>query len=352
MKCLKTAALCLSFATPVGGAFAQEAAPQTQPTNQDTSGKAAAYAALGLEAAKSFEGYASLCNLDARMRNVNLPRKPRPQNAQAQSDRKNPERTGGRTREVSEPIGPVQVFDNLYFLGTGSVSSWLYGSEEGYILIDGLNTDEEAQKYIFDGMAQLGLDPKAITHILVTHAHGDHYGGADYVAQKLGLEVTMSAPDWDLAETLGVHPRFGPPPEKGRVVVDGDILKAGEARLSIYVTPGHTPGTISPVFELLDKGVSHMAMLWGGTGFNFGPNVQIFETYAESAQRMRDVALQENVGVYLSNHLGRDGSASLLRALSAGDQNARQGYMRGKEGLALFSVLENCALAQAERFSE
>ena len=61
----------------------------------------------------------------------------------------------------------------------------LHGTEEGYVLIDGLNTDEEAEQYIFGGMEALELDPAAIAMILLTHGHGDHYGGADYVTERL-----------------------------------------------------------------------------------------------------------------------------------------------------------------------
>lgn len=329
------------------------AAPATAQASDN--GAAQDFAARGMAAAAAFPGYASLCNLESRMRNVNLPRKPRA-NTGAQNPRsegQTRERPAGRAgggRPQAAPIAPVQVFDNLYFLGTGSVSSWLYGTADGYILIDGLNTDEEAEDYILGGMKALGLDPSAIEHLLVTHGHGDHYGGADYISEKLGIPVTMSAPDWDLVATLGVHPRFGPPPQKGLTVADGDVLQAGETTLTVHLTPGHTPGTISPVFELTDQGQPHKALIWGGTGFNFGPDVGIFETYAASAQKMRGIAEAQGVDVFLSNHTTRDGSGALLRALTSGGEASAQSFVRGKDGMALFAVLENCALAQAERF--
>ena len=304
-------------------------------------------AAKGVAAAEGgFEGYSSLCDLERRIRNVNVPRvrKPRPEGAPSNRSQRNGK--GVRLK----PIPPTQVFDNLWFLGTPQVTTWLYGSAEGYVLIDGLNTDEEAQKYVLDGMAQLGLDPNAIEMILVTHGHGDHYGGVDYLAEKLGVDIFMSQPDWDLVSTLGVHPRFGPPPASGGVVADGDVLRFGRSEVQVHITPGHTPGTVSPVFEVRDGDDRHMTMIWGGTGFNFGPDVGIFEQYADSASKIRAQAKEQAIAVFLSGHPGRDGTLPRLAALADRGAETSHPFVRGPSGLALFDVLENCALAQAARF--
>ncbi len=298
----------------------------------------------GIAASAAFPGYASLCNLDARIRDVNVPRDP---NAR----RSAPARSSGE-RPAPKPVPPTQVFDNLWFLGTPGVTAWLYGTEAGYILIDGLNTDEEAQDIIFGGMKTLGLDPSAIKAVLVTHGHGDHYGGADHIAETLGIDVLMSQQDWDLVERLGTHPRFGPPPRRGGTVGDGDVLRFGESTLAIHLTPGHTPGTVSPVFTVSDGADDHVAMLWGGTGFNFGPNRWMFETYADSAARMERISRAEGVDVILSGHPGRDGTLPRLDALQTRGAGDPHPFVRGDQSLDLFAVLENCALAQAARFAK
>ncbi len=310
------------------------------------------YVERGVSAAKAFPGYASLCNLATRMRNVNVPRR----SSSGESSRKlrsgKGERSGKRReRKTPDPLPPLQVFDNLYFLGTPGVSAWLYGTEDGYILIDGLNTDEEAEAYILGGMKTLGLSPSAIKHVLVTHGHGDHYGGADFIAETLGIDVMMTAADWDLVATLGTHPRFGPPPKRGTTVEDGQVLEFGTSMLTVHVSPGHTPGTISPIFELEDHGAAHVAMLWGGTGFNFGADVATYLTYAASARKMRAVSEAAGVDVFLSNHPSRDDSAGLMAAVDQRAEGEPHPFVRGKGGYPLFTVLEQCALAQAARFS-
>lgn len=309
---------------------------------------AATHAERGLSAATQWPGYASLCDLDSHMRNVNAPRTA--SDRQRTSEREH-RHQASRQEGDAAPLPPMQVFDNLYFLGNRSVSAWLYGDEDGYLLIDGLNTDEEAREDILGGMETLGLDPSAIEAVLVTHGHGDHYGGADYIAKQLDVEIMMTQADWNLVETLGEHPRFGPPPERGVIVSDGETLHFGDSTLDVHVTPGHTPGTISPIFTVYDHGTPHAAMLWGGTGFNFGPDVETFAAYATSAAKMRRLSVAAGVDVFLSNHAKRDGSIEMMEALAQRQPAEPHPFVRKHEGDALFTVLEQCALAQAERFS-
>ncbi|MCW4153867.1 MBL fold metallo-hydrolase [Halomonas sp. 18H] len=309
--------------------------------------EAATHAERGLSAATQWPGYASLCDLDSHMRNVNVARKTSDRHHTAEREHRN---EASRQEGNAAPLPPMKVFENLYFLGNRSVSAWLYGNEDGYLLIDGLNTDEEAQEDILGGMETLGLSPSAIKAVLVTHGHGDHYGGADYIAKQLDVDIMMTQPDWELVETLGEHPRFGPPPKRGATVSDGETLHFGNSSLNVHITPGHTPGTISPIFTVYDHGKPHAVMLWGGTGFNFGPDIETFETYADSAAKMRRLSGEAGVDVFISNHAKRDGTIEMMQALSQRHPEEPHPFVRGSEGDDLFTVLEQCALAQAERF--
>ena len=51
------------------------------------------------------------------------------------------------------------------------------------------------------------------------------------------------------------------------VVTDGEKLTLGGETLTLYITPGHTPGTVSVLIPVKDRGQPHVAALWGGTGF-------------------------------------------------------------------------------------
>ncbi len=303
------------------------------------------HAAAGRAAATDFPGLAGLCDLDMKIRMVDrlLRRSSKPKKAQTKQS---------ANKRRAAPIPPTQVFEDLYFLGTSRVSAWLYGTEDGYILIDALTSDEEAEEKILGGMRQLGLDPTKIRYLLVTHGHGDHFGGADFLAEKLSLRIAMSDEDWTLTERMPPHPRFGPAPKRDLTVSDGELLEAGGRALKINLTPGHTLGTISPTFTVHDNGAPHRVALWGGTGFNFGENPERFRIYAASATDFGRRVKNQKVDVFLSNHARRDNSDEKLTRLRARAEGAPHPFVMGDKVQAAFTVLSQCALAQAQRFSK
>ena len=321
------------------------AACATAQNHEDLHAHARLHAEKGIGKATYFPGYANLCDLEMTIRDVNLLKGgPR---ATRSTETQRPTRT--RTAQ-NRSLPAMKVFDNLYFVGNQAVSSWLLGTEAGYILIDAMNTEEEAESIIEAGILTLGLDPTAIEYLLITHAHGDHFGGFEYFRDTYNPRIVMSDTDWQLADKLAEHPRFGSPPERDYTVFDGDQLKTGETTLDVYVTNAHTAGTISPVFTVYDKGVPYRAMLWGGTGFNFGYDVDRMNSYAASARRMKEVAEKENVRVFISNHGRRDGSIEKMAALAKRGSGDPHPFVLGTEVLDVFDLLEQCALAQADRF--
>jgi metallo-beta-lactamase class B len=174
---------------------------------------------------------------------------------------------------INKPApAPGKAFDNLYFVGADWVSAWAIKTSAGIILIDALNNQAEAAALIEGGMRKLRLDPSQIKYVIVTHGHSDHYGGAPYLAQKYGARVVMSDPDWTVTETRleFATPIWGAPPKRDISVKDGDRITLGDTTLTLYLTPGHTLGTLSPVFDAQWNGEKHRVLLWGGTGFNFG----------------------------------------------------------------------------------
>jgi metallo-beta-lactamase class B len=238
----------------------------------------------------------------------------------------------------------------LYFVGNAGVSAWLVGTpEDGFVLFDALTSNEAAEQDIIGGMASLGLDPKDIKRFIISHGHGDHYGGHRYLVQTLGLPVEMSARDWELSSRLGTHPRFGPAPQEGLTIDDGEQIVLGDTIINLYVTSAHTPGTISPIITVYDGGEPHRAILWGGTGLNFGPDPRQLRDYAASASRLRELSTQQGVDIFLSNHPARDGSDERMRALLDRGEGGRHPFVMGTAALGVFDVLENCATAQAVR---
>ena len=114
---------------------------------------------------------------------------------------------GGRTRRRwrrrrrrTEPnwyAPPFKVFDNLYWLGTRQHSSWALQTSAGIIIID-TNFAWATEPEIIEGLTTLGLNPRDIKYVVISHAHGDHDQGAAELQKRFGAKVVMGAADWDV----------------------------------------------------------------------------------------------------------------------------------------------------------
>lgn len=250
------------------------------------------------------------------------------------------------TGSVGAP--PTRVFDNLYFVGSQGVSSWAVATTAGIILIDALNNAEEARTIIEPGLRALGLDPAEIRYVVVTHAHGDHYGGARHFAER-GARIVMSEIDWrELAgPTLQFdHPSWGRPPRRDIAVRDGHRLTLGDTSIELRVTRTHTPGTISPIIPVRDGARRHRVMLWGGTALNFGPIPERLQSYAAETERMRRIAARRGIEVFVSNHPGSDASRQRIQALGARAAGDPHPYVIGRERVdAVLARIAQCARA-------
>lgn len=194
---------------------------------------------------------------------------------------------------------PVKVFDNVYYLGEkmlhgGAPSAWAINTSEGIILIDAL-FDDSVQSVLLPGMKKMGLDPANIKYIILTHGHGDHINGAKFIQDTYKPRVVMGGPDWDSVER---NANFrGPKPTRDISGVDGQKITLGDTTITLYLTPGHTAGTLSMLIPVKDNGQSHVAALWGGTGMQFSP-----VEYGKSAERFREIAARAGADVIMSTH--------------------------------------------------
>src|SRR5688572_20885626 len=83
---------------------------------------------------------------------------------------------------------PYKVFDNLYWLGTRQHSSWALRTSEGLIIID-TNFAWATEPEIINGLTTLGLNPRDIKYVIISHAHGDHDQGAAELQKRYGAKV-------------------------------------------------------------------------------------------------------------------------------------------------------------------
>ncbi len=141
--------------------------------------------------------------------------------------------------------------------GLGPSSAYAIETPKGLVLVDsGLQTDAGPLKA---ELAKLGLDWKQIRAILLTHAHGDHTGGADHLRAATGAKIHAGRADAAVIRAGGpVEAIFGayemrdhrPHPTPVDVeLAGGEILDFGGDRFQALAAPGHTPGSTCYLLE-------------------------------------------------------------------------------------------------------
>lgn len=174
-------------------------------------------------------------------------------------------------------IQPIQLFDNLYFVGTTSVGAFIISTDEGLVMLDTGNDDEDVAMMVAD-MKKLGLNPADIKLIMISHEHFDHYGGVQYLKKNVcpQAKVAMSLVGWNMLQTVPLTgPYIGKRPKSVDIyLTDGMKIKVGHTIFEIISTPGHSPGCMSFIFPVTDHGESHVAGIMGGSA--------VFPTWTET----------------------------------------------------------------------
>lgn len=251
---------------------------------------------------------------------------------------------------------PARVFDNLYFVGGSVHSAWALVTSEGIIIIDTIYP-YNSEELIVGGLRRLGLDPADIRYVIISHAHGDHIGGAEMLQERYGARVVMGAADWDTVERYPNRYR-SMAPTRDIVATDGMEITLGNTTVTLWETPGHTEGTLSYTFTVLDDGRPVNVVYSGGTAFNFpnntpDPGIRNFQTYIDSQRHLAEQAARTGATVLLSNHSEFDNAVdkNLMlagwRSLNAlGAAAGPHPYVNGTESIArYFQVMQGCARA-------
>lgn len=200
------------------------------------------------------------------------------------------------------PLEPVKVFDNLYCFGTKSVVVWALKTSEGIILIDSMWDNNDA-KMVADNMKKVGLNPEDIKYVIISHGHGDHYGGAQYFKDHYKSKILISEVDNELMlnSNEGANGPRSPKAKADIFVKDMEKITLGDTTVTIVSTPGHTPGGISMIFPVKENGFTYMAGIWGGTGLPKSDDD--IKNYINSTEYFKNIAKKANVSVEITAHL-------------------------------------------------
>jgi metallo-beta-lactamase class B len=146
----------------------------------------------------------------------------------------------------TRPIEPFQIADNLYWVGSADLGSYLFTSDAGHILLD--VPLEENVGMIVENIRQVGFDPSDVEIIIASHSHFDHVGGLALMRAITGATVILSAADADIVARGGVGPTGAggyAPIHADRFIDHRGTVRLGGWTLTAQLTPGHTPGCTS-----------------------------------------------------------------------------------------------------------
>lgn len=156
----------------------------------------------------------------------------------------------------------VYVIDTLMFGLEENTAAFLLDAERPAIVDTGLQGDAEK---VLESVREIGVEPKDVEYVVVTHVHLDHAGGVGVVAEACPNATIIthekSIPyltDEERASTLveKVHEVAGPMAdayggidtvESDRVVgvKDGATVDLGERELEVIESTGHAPHHVS-----------------------------------------------------------------------------------------------------------
>lgn len=157
--------------------------------------------------------------------------------------------------ETFDAAPGIRAIDTNMFGRNGLTSAYLVEAVQPAIVETGPTTSVDE---VGRGLASLGIGPGDLAHIVVTHIHLDHAGGAGALASRYPAANVwvhergaphLAEPDRLVAGAARIYGSdrllelFGPvdpvPADRLRAVNDGARISLGDRELEVIYTPGH-----------------------------------------------------------------------------------------------------------------
>ena len=227
---------------------------------------------------------------------------------------------------------PVNMFGNLYFVGTKPASMHVVDTGEGLIVFD---TGYQHSLYVMiDNIYRVGLKLADIKYIFLTHGHIDHFGGAKALRDLTGAKIVLGKADreyangeLDLSYAKELGMSFKETFEPDILIEDGDEITLGNTTVRAVATPGHTPGAMSFFFDVTDGKETFRAGLHGGMGINtmckafldkYRLPYTLRDDFVKSMLRLNE----EKVDIFLGNHMQHNHTPERYERLMNGEELA------------------------------
>jgi metallo-beta-lactamase class B len=179
-------------------------------------------------------------------------------------------------RDWNDPFPPHRIADNLYYVGSKGLSSYLVTTSKGHILIN--SSFERTVPLIRASVEKLGYKFSDVKILLGNHAHNDHMEGNALVKELTGAQVYVMRGDDQVIANGGkgqyLYDATWKPCKVDRVLKDGDTVTLGESVLTAHLTPGHTRGCTTWTMQVKDAGRMLDVVIVGSVNVN--PGYQLF----------------------------------------------------------------------------
>ncbi len=146
------------------------------------------------------------------------------------------------------PIAPFRIADNLYYVGSRDLASYLVVTPKGNILINANLASSPSQ--IRASVEKLGYRWTDVKILLNSQAHFDHIGGAAEVIRETHAKNMVMDGDVSVVETGARTDFLAPSPNirnytpvhVDRILRDENTVTLGGVTLTAHTTAGHTRG--------------------------------------------------------------------------------------------------------------
>jgi metallo-beta-lactamase class B len=258
---------------------------------------------------------------------------------------------GLASQAVHEDPMPSRAFDNLIYIGTGYNGIWAIDTTGGIIMIDSGNSQADMVKIHLRKLEVAGLDPKRIKIVILSHGHPDHWGGASYLQQHYGARVYEAQADADWQQILWKNPiewrGFSPPPTPDVIIKDGDTITLGDESIKVYITPGHTPGSLGMLIPVKEHGQPKLlAYITSITSMGLSP--ALHAAFHNSSERFEKIITDAKVDGYIAPHPNYDDAVYKFEVMD--ETPARPNpFLNGLADTLLFMrIVDECNLNNAQ----
>jgi hydroxyacylglutathione hydrolase len=191
---------------------------------------------------------------------------------------------------VNPAIFPIRLRISMAYVLVG----------EHVVVVD--TGSEGEHERILRGLRRFNVEPERVALLLHTHGHTDHAGSTRALKERLRVPAAVHAADAPKMRagdssplvplrfssrvvSLIINPRF-PAIEPDLLIEEGYSLAEFGIPATVLHTPGHTPGSISILFED-GRAIAGDLMMGGSLGGAIHPFEPGYHYYAEDLPELR-----------------------------------------------------------------